>query len=73
MGDRNRKWTIRVYHVNIAGKQELDLRMTIQTAAGEEYSSLRGARFMSGVCFIASLSEDADGWSWNLLSGGLTS
>lgn len=71
MGDRNRKWTIRVYHVNIAGKQGLDLRMTIQTAAGEEYSSVRGARFMSGVCFIAS--EDADGCSWNLLSGGLTS
>lgn len=67
------KSTIGVHHVNIASKQEVDRRMTIRNAAGEEYSSVHRARFMSGVCFIAPPSEDADAPSRNLLRRGLTS
>lgn len=44
--------------------------MTIGNAAGEEYFSVRGARFMSGVCFIAPSSEDADAPSREFITAG---
>lgn len=61
------------HHGVIASQQEVDRRMTLQNSAGEEYSSAHRVRFMSGVCFIAPPSEDADASSPNLLLRGLTS
>lgn len=58
--------------ISPANKEE-DGRMTIQNSAGEEYSPAHRVRFMSGVCFIAPPSKDADASWGNLLRRGLTS